>query len=155
MDGDRQGGFTIFYADDGLDTGPILLQKSIDIEPNETVDTLYNRFLYPEGIKGMVSLGFYSGCIMGCLESFLFRFNVFSDGVHSLKSYSSCCCLGDLDERFGFNVLSFILFIIVLNIQVEAVNLIADGKASKTVQPEEGATYDKIWKKKEVAQVGY
>ena len=54
MEGDPKGGFTIFYADDGLDTGPILLQKSVDIDPNETVDTIYNRFLYPEGIKGMV-----------------------------------------------------------------------------------------------------
>ena len=56
MEGDSKGGFTIFYADDGLDTGPILLQKVVNIDPNETVDTLYNRFLYPEGIKGMVSL---------------------------------------------------------------------------------------------------
>ena len=55
MEGDEQGGFTVFWADDGLDTGPILLQKSVDIDPNDTVDTLYNRFLYPEGIKGMVS----------------------------------------------------------------------------------------------------
>ena len=55
MSGDKKGGFTIFYADDGLDTGPILLQKETNIAPNETVDTLYNRFLYPEGIKGMVS----------------------------------------------------------------------------------------------------
>ena len=59
MEGDEKGGFTIFYADDGLDTGPILLQKSVDIDPNETVDSLYNRFLYPEGIKGMVCT-FYS-----------------------------------------------------------------------------------------------
>ena len=54
MEGDEKGGFSIFYADDGLDTGPIVLQKSVDIEANETVDSLYNRFLYPEGIKGMV-----------------------------------------------------------------------------------------------------
>ena len=54
MEGDKQGGFSVFWADDGLDTGPILLQKSVDIDQNETVDTLYNRFLYPEGIKAMV-----------------------------------------------------------------------------------------------------
>ena len=54
MEGDKQGGFSVFWADDGLDTGPILLQKSVDVDPNDTVDTLYNRFLYPEGIKGMV-----------------------------------------------------------------------------------------------------
>lgn len=38
-------------------------------------------------------------------------------------------------------------------IQVEAVDLIGDGKAPRIPQPEEGATYDKIWKKKEVAKV--
>ena len=36
---------------------------------------------------------------------------------------------------------------------MEAVDLISDGKAPKIPQPEEGATYDKIWKKKEVAKV--
>ena len=55
MCGDRQGGFSIFWADDGLDTGPILLQREVEVDPNDTVDTLYNRFMYPEGIKAMVS----------------------------------------------------------------------------------------------------
>ncbi|KAK8742940.1 hypothetical protein OTU49_017400, partial [Cherax quadricarinatus] len=53
MCGDKKGGFSIFWADDGLDTGPILLQREVDIDPNDTVDTLYNRFMYPEGIKAM------------------------------------------------------------------------------------------------------
>ena len=53
--GDKKGGFTVFWADDGLDTGPILLQRECAVEPNDTVDTLYNRFLFPEGIKAMVS----------------------------------------------------------------------------------------------------
>ena len=54
--GDKKAGFSVFWADDGLDTGPILLQRSCDVEPNDTVDTLYNRFLFPEGIKAMVSI---------------------------------------------------------------------------------------------------
>lgn len=53
--GDKKAGFTVFWADDGLDTGPILLQRECDVEPNDTVDTLYNRFLFPEGIKAMVT----------------------------------------------------------------------------------------------------
>uniref|UniRef100_A0A8C4QTV0 10-formyltetrahydrofolate dehydrogenase n=1 Tax=Eptatretus burgeri TaxID=7764 RepID=A0A8C4QTV0_EPTBU len=52
--GDKKGGFTVFWADDGLDTGPILLQRECDVAADETVDSLYNRFLFPEGIKGMV-----------------------------------------------------------------------------------------------------
>ncbi|MEQ2233946.1 Cytosolic 10-formyltetrahydrofolate dehydrogenase, partial [Ilyodon furcidens] len=55
IQGDKKGGFTVFWADDGLDTGPILLQRECDVEPNDTVNTIYKRFLFPEGIKGMVS----------------------------------------------------------------------------------------------------
>ncbi|CAK9818162.1 Cytosolic 10-formyltetrahydrofolate dehydrogenase [Anthophora plagiata] len=53
MEGDHTAGFSIFWADDGLDTGPILLQRSCKVELNDTLDTLYNNFLYPEGIKAM------------------------------------------------------------------------------------------------------
>ncbi|XP_006631068.2 cytosolic 10-formyltetrahydrofolate dehydrogenase [Lepisosteus oculatus] len=52
--GDKKGGFTLFWADDGLDTGPILLQRECNVEPNDTVNTIYNRFLFPEGVKGTV-----------------------------------------------------------------------------------------------------
>lgn len=55
IQGDKKAGFSVFWADDGLDTGPILLQRQCDVEPNDTVDTLYNRFLFPEGIKAMVT----------------------------------------------------------------------------------------------------
>jgi formyltetrahydrofolate dehydrogenase len=54
MHGDVRAGFTIFWADDGLDTGPILLQRGCDVEENDTLNTLYKRYLYPEGVKGMV-----------------------------------------------------------------------------------------------------
>ncbi|CAG9860972.1 unnamed protein product [Phyllotreta striolata] len=48
--GDKKAGLTVFWADDGLDTGPILLQEECDVEENDTVDTLYKRFLYPAGV---------------------------------------------------------------------------------------------------------
>ncbi|MFH4973651.1 hypothetical protein AB6A40_000360 [Gnathostoma spinigerum] len=51
--GDKKAGFTIFWADAGLDTGPILLQKTVDVHENDTLNSLYKRFLYPEGVKGM------------------------------------------------------------------------------------------------------
>ncbi|XP_069012416.1 mitochondrial 10-formyltetrahydrofolate dehydrogenase [Embiotoca jacksoni] len=83
IQGDQRAGFSVFWADDGLDTGPILLQKECSVEPNDTVDSLYNRFLFPEGISAMV----------------------------------------------------------------EAVQLIADGKAPRVPQTEEGASYEGIQKK--------
>uniref|UniRef100_A0A3Q4HJQ6 10-formyltetrahydrofolate dehydrogenase n=1 Tax=Neolamprologus brichardi TaxID=32507 RepID=A0A3Q4HJQ6_NEOBR len=52
--GDKKGGFTVFWADDGLDTGPILLQRECAVEPNDTVNTIYKRFLFPEGVKGTI-----------------------------------------------------------------------------------------------------
>jgi formyltetrahydrofolate dehydrogenase len=54
MQGDKKAAFSIFWADDGLDTGPILLQRSTSVARNDTIDSVYNRFLYPEGIKAMV-----------------------------------------------------------------------------------------------------
>lgn len=54
IEDDKEGGFTIFYADDGLDTGPILMQKSCKIDDSDTLDTFYKRFLYPEGVKSVV-----------------------------------------------------------------------------------------------------
>lgn len=53
MSGDKKAGFSIFWADDGLDTGPILLQRETPVKPNDTLDDIYNRFLYPEGVKAM------------------------------------------------------------------------------------------------------
>ncbi|XP_051162100.1 cytosolic 10-formyltetrahydrofolate dehydrogenase [Leptopilina boulardi] len=53
INGDKVAGLSIFWADDGLDTGPILLQKTCPVNPNDTLDSLYNNFLYPEGIKAV------------------------------------------------------------------------------------------------------
>ncbi|XP_017859367.1 PREDICTED: cytosolic 10-formyltetrahydrofolate dehydrogenase isoform X2 [Drosophila arizonae] len=53
IEGDEVAGFSIFWADDGLDTGPLLLQRQTNLEPTDTLDTIYKRFLYPEGVKAM------------------------------------------------------------------------------------------------------
>ncbi|XP_075983493.1 cytosolic 10-formyltetrahydrofolate dehydrogenase [Anticarsia gemmatalis] len=53
IEGDTTCGLSIFWADDGLDTGPILLQKSFPATIDDTVDSIYNKYLYPEGIKAL------------------------------------------------------------------------------------------------------
>lgn len=53
IEGDDIAGFSIFWADEGLDTGPLLLTKQCNVESNDTLDILYKRFLYPEGVKEM------------------------------------------------------------------------------------------------------
>ena len=37
IQGKKKTGLSIFWPDDGLDTGPILLQKSVDIGPDDTL----------------------------------------------------------------------------------------------------------------------
>jgi methionyl-tRNA formyltransferase len=41
--GDRETGITMMYMDEGLDTGDILLQRSIDILPSDTGGALHDR----------------------------------------------------------------------------------------------------------------
>jgi methionyl-tRNA formyltransferase len=41
--GDRETGITVMYMDEGLDTGDILLQRSIDIRPDDTGGSLHDR----------------------------------------------------------------------------------------------------------------
>ena len=64
MEGDRKGGFSIFWADDGLDTGPILLQRECYIGENDTVDSVYNGFMYPVG-KPIFKESFYNSSRIG------------------------------------------------------------------------------------------
>ena len=39
--GETETGLTIFWPDEGLDTGPVLMQKQVDIEPNATLGSVY------------------------------------------------------------------------------------------------------------------
>jgi methionyl-tRNA formyltransferase len=51
--GEKQTGLTIFWPDEGVDTGPILLQKTVDIGAEDTVGSLYFQRLFPMGIDAM------------------------------------------------------------------------------------------------------
>ena len=52
--GSTRTGLTIFWPDEGLDEGPILLQKECDIGPNETLGDIYFKKLYPMGVDAMI-----------------------------------------------------------------------------------------------------
>ena len=54
IQGDTQTGLSIFWPDEGLDTGPILLQKRIKIGEDDTVGSLYFRKLFPMGIEAIL-----------------------------------------------------------------------------------------------------
>lgn len=54
INGESKTGLTIFWPDEGLDTGPILLQKEVDIEPDDTVGSLYFSKLFPLGVEAIL-----------------------------------------------------------------------------------------------------
>jgi methionyl-tRNA formyltransferase len=53
INGDPETGLSIFWTDEGIDTGPILLQKRVAIGPNDTVGSLYFDHLFPKGVEAM------------------------------------------------------------------------------------------------------
>lgn len=52
--GKTRTGLTIFWPDEGLDEGPILLQKTVEIGPDETLGDVYFKKLFPMGVDAMM-----------------------------------------------------------------------------------------------------
>lgn len=52
--GDAKTGLTIFWPDSGIDTGPVLLQKEIEIGPDDTTGSLYFDHLFPMGVEAIL-----------------------------------------------------------------------------------------------------
>jgi len=52
--GKEKTGLSIFWPDNGLDTGPILLQKEVDIGPDDTLGSVYFDKLFPLGVEAMM-----------------------------------------------------------------------------------------------------
>ncbi len=54
IQGDTRTGLTILWVDKGIDTGPILLQKEVEIAPDDTTGSIYFNRLLPMGIDALV-----------------------------------------------------------------------------------------------------
>ena len=54
IQGDTRTGLTVFWADKGIDKGPILLQKEVEIKADNTTGSLYFNTLFPMGVDAMV-----------------------------------------------------------------------------------------------------
>lgn len=54
INGETRTGYTVFWPDEGLDTGPILLQEEVNIGPDETMGEVYFNKLFPLGVQGML-----------------------------------------------------------------------------------------------------
>lgn len=51
INGETKTGVTIHYIDEGVDTGPVVLQEAVDVSDDDTVKTVYFNKLYPLGIR--------------------------------------------------------------------------------------------------------
>jgi len=52
--GDKETGLSIFWPDNGLDTGAVLLQKKTPISNTDTLGTVYFDRLFPMGVDAML-----------------------------------------------------------------------------------------------------
>ncbi len=52
--GSEKTGLSIFWPDNGLDTGPILMQKEVTIKDDDTLGSLYFNHLFPMGVEAML-----------------------------------------------------------------------------------------------------
>jgi len=51
ISGEKETGVTIHQIDEGLDTGPIIIQERVGIDADDTLKSLYFQKLYPLGIR--------------------------------------------------------------------------------------------------------
>ncbi len=51
--GETETGLSIFWPDDGLDTGDVLLQKTTPIGPDDTLGSVYFERLFPMGVEAL------------------------------------------------------------------------------------------------------
>lgn len=56
IQGESKTGFSIIWIDEGIDTGPILLQKEVNILPDDTAGSLFLNKLYPMGVDALVEV---------------------------------------------------------------------------------------------------
>ena len=54
IQGETRTGLSIFWPDKGLDTGPILMQKEVEITEEDTLGSVYFERLFPMGVEAMV-----------------------------------------------------------------------------------------------------
>lgn len=54
INGDTQTGLTIFRPSEGLDEGPIILQRAVPIGPDDTLGSVYFDRLFPLGVAALL-----------------------------------------------------------------------------------------------------
>jgi len=52
--GETETGVSVFWVDPGIDTGPVLVQKTAPIGPDDTAASLYYNTLFPIGVEAVL-----------------------------------------------------------------------------------------------------
>jgi methionyl-tRNA formyltransferase len=52
--GETVTGLSLFWVDPGIDTGPVLLQKQVTVDPDDTTGSLYFNKIFPLGVEAIV-----------------------------------------------------------------------------------------------------
>jgi methionyl-tRNA formyltransferase len=81
INGETETGLSVFWPDEGLDTGPLLLTKRCAIRPDDTLGSLYFDRLFPNGVDALA-------------ESVALVADGMAPGVpqdHALASYEPLC----------------------------------------------------------------
>jgi len=52
--GETESGVSVFWVDPGIDTGPVLVQKTAPIGPDDTAASLYYKSLFPIGVEAVL-----------------------------------------------------------------------------------------------------
>ena len=53
INGEAKTGISLFWVDEGIDTGPLLLQKEVAVGPDDTTGTLYFNRLFSVGVEAI------------------------------------------------------------------------------------------------------
>jgi methionyl-tRNA formyltransferase len=53
INGESVTGLTLFWVDQGIDTGPILLQKEVKVAPDDTTGSIYFNKIFPLGVDAI------------------------------------------------------------------------------------------------------
>jgi methionyl-tRNA formyltransferase len=53
INGETKTGISLFWVDEGIDTGPVLLTKEVEVDPDDTTGTLYFNKLFPVGVEAI------------------------------------------------------------------------------------------------------
>ena len=94
IQGDETTGLTIFWPDRGLDTGPILLQKEVEIDADDTTGSLYFDKLFPLGVAAIVE------AVRMVREGTAPRI----EQDHSAATYESWCKASDVVVDWGMPI---------------------------------------------------